>query len=446
MVTWPTASPCGAHGRRFGAEMAVGVDLHLDAAIGEDALGDDGDQIDALDLLADDEGRRLVVGIGGAGADRGDEAAAGVDQFAVPLPRLRRERHDGAAGSRPLVEDGQRVHAHDPAADIAVAVAGAGAAVGDVAHDRTGIAADLLRHLLLAGIMRLEAFGKLAHARASLSRIAAQDARRRRRHLGHQHAGGVADGVEDRRRGRDQHMLAQPLGAERSFRIGNLDQDGLDRRHVADGRDQIVVQILGAAGDVFLHQRHADALRDAALDLAFDQQRVDRLADIVRGGDLDQLHRAELQVDLEFGDLRAIAIDGVGLALALGVERQRRRIVGFLGAEDEAVGIGSQRGEIDAAGGFALADDDQAAPSRASVAFVRDIGEAQDLFAQRAAGLFRRLAGDEGLARGRGLAGVGRDRRCRRSSAGTSSSGRPSASAQICAMTVLEPWPISTAP
>ncbi len=61
---------CGAHGRRLGAEMAVGVDLHLDAAIGEDALGHDGDEVDALDLLADDEGRRLVVGIGGAGADR----------------------------------------------------------------------------------------------------------------------------------------------------------------------------------------------------------------------------------------------------------------------------------------------------------------------------------------------------------------------------------------
>ena len=59
----------GAHRRRLGAEMAVGVDLHLDAAIGEDALGDDGDEIDALDLLADDEGRRLVVGIGRAGAD-----------------------------------------------------------------------------------------------------------------------------------------------------------------------------------------------------------------------------------------------------------------------------------------------------------------------------------------------------------------------------------------
>ena len=55
--------------------------------------------------------------------------------------------------------------------------------------------------------------------------------------------------------------------------------------HVADRRDQVVVQVLGAAGDVLLHQRHADALGDAALDLALDQRRVDRAADVVGGGD-----------------------------------------------------------------------------------------------------------------------------------------------------------------
>ena len=49
----------GAHRRRLGAEMAVGVDLHLDAAIGEDALGDDGDEIDAFDLLETMKGAGL---------------------------------------------------------------------------------------------------------------------------------------------------------------------------------------------------------------------------------------------------------------------------------------------------------------------------------------------------------------------------------------------------
>ena len=149
--------------------MAIGVDLHLDAAVGEDAFGDDGDEIDAFDHLADDEGRRLVVGISGAGADRRDETPAGVHQLAIPGFAFGDERHHGAAGLCRVVEDGQRIHAHDAAADIAVASAGAGAAVGDVAHDGTGVAADFFRHLLLAGIVGFETFGKLAHRRASLA-------------------------------------------------------------------------------------------------------------------------------------------------------------------------------------------------------------------------------------------------------------------------------------
>ena len=53
-------------------------------------------------------------------------------------------------------------------------------------------------------------------------------------------------------------------------------------RHVADGRDQIIVQVLAAAGMKLLHQREAEPLRDAAFDLAFHQRRVDRAADVVR--------------------------------------------------------------------------------------------------------------------------------------------------------------------
>ena len=74
-----------AHRCLLGAEEAVGVDLHLDAAIAEDALGHDGDHIDAVNLGRDDERGRLVVGIGGAGADRGDECALLVDDLAVPF-------------------------------------------------------------------------------------------------------------------------------------------------------------------------------------------------------------------------------------------------------------------------------------------------------------------------------------------------------------------------
>ena len=87
----------GAHGRAFGAEMAVGVDLQLDAAIAVDALGDDRHHVDAVDLGRDDEGRRLVVGIGGAGADGGDERAGRSEDVAAPGAVRIDERHELAA-------------------------------------------------------------------------------------------------------------------------------------------------------------------------------------------------------------------------------------------------------------------------------------------------------------------------------------------------------------
>ena len=110
-----------------------------------------------------------------------------------------------------------------------------------------------------------------------------------------------------------------------------------DLRDVADGGDEVVVQVLGAAGEVFLHQRQADALGDAAFDLAFGEGGVDGAAEVVGGGELEELDRAEGGVDGELGDLGAVAVDGVGGALAVGVERRGRRVVAFLGGEDVAV-------------------------------------------------------------------------------------------------------------
>ena len=186
----------------------------------------------------------------------------------------------------------------------------------DVAHHRAGVAADLVVGL--------------GHARASAAR-GSPGARgpASRARAGFADAGRVMDGVEDRRRGRDQRLLADALGAERADRRRVLDQDALDRRHVADGRDQIVVQVLALAGEELLHQREAEPLRGAALDLAFDQRRIDRAADVVRAGQPQHLHAAELDVDLDLGDMRARAEHRVGLALAVLVERRRRRIEGL---------------------------------------------------------------------------------------------------------------------
>ncbi len=105
-----------------------------------------------------------------------------------------------------------------------------------------------------------------------------------------------------------------------------LDQDALDRRHVANRRDQIVVQVLALAGEELLHQREAEALRRAALDLAFDQRRIDRPADVVRADETQHFDAPELHVDLDLRHMRAGAEHGVRIALPVLVERRRRRI------------------------------------------------------------------------------------------------------------------------
>src|SRR5215813_6133149 len=166
-------------------------------------------------------------------------------------------------------------------------------------------------------------------ARVGISAEAPQQRRaepiRRGGRVTHAHAGRMMDRVEDRRRGRDQRRLADPLGAVRAERLAVLDQDHLDRRDVAERRDQVIVEVLGLAGVILLHQREADALGDPAMDLAFHLRRVDRPADVVRGGDLQELGRTELEIHRELGELRGEPVGRVGRAPAVRVERHGRR-------------------------------------------------------------------------------------------------------------------------
>ena len=124
----------GAHGGGFRAEMAVGIDFHLQAAIGENTLRDHGDHVHAVDVGADDEGGGFIVRVGGAGADAGGEDVAGGERVGGPV----------GAGEADLIgaadQHGQRVHAGEAVIDIAVAVAGAGFARADAAEHRAGIA------------------------------------------------------------------------------------------------------------------------------------------------------------------------------------------------------------------------------------------------------------------------------------------------------------------
>ena len=55
-----------------------------------------------------------------------------------------------------------------------------------------------------------------------------------------------------------------------------------------------------------LEQRLADALRDAAVDLAVDDQRIDGAPDIVDGGVADDLDHAGVGIDLDLADVGAV--------------------------------------------------------------------------------------------------------------------------------------------
>src|SRR4051794_19651493 len=106
-------------------------------------------------------------------------------------------------------------------------------------------------------------------------------------------AGRVADGAEDGGGGGDEGGLADALRSEGPLGLGVLNEAHVDLRHVADCRDQVVVQVFGAAWDVLLHQREAEPLRNAAVDLALDERRIDRAADVMRGEDAQHLRRGE---------------------------------------------------------------------------------------------------------------------------------------------------------
>ena len=186
-----------------------------------------------------------------------------------------------------------------------------------------------------------------------------------------------------------------------------LDQDALDRRHVADGRNEVVVQVLALAGEELLHQRETETLRGAALDLAFDQRRIDRAADVVRACEPQDFDAAELDIDLDLGDMRARPEHRVGLALAVLVERRSRRIEGLGDLHDEARGVDRQFRQIDPP--FAArARDDHRAGGEADPRLLAHVRQSQDRGAHRSRGQDRRVAGDEGLARGGGLAAIGR--------------------------------------
>ena len=122
----------------LGAEITVGIDLHLDAAIAEDAFRNDGHHIDALNLGGDDERRWLVIRIGGARAEPGNKVLTRCQHLARPGLAALHKRHQFVR----TAGDQQGIKAIELTADIGVTVTGADLAFPDAAQHRAGVAAD----------------------------------------------------------------------------------------------------------------------------------------------------------------------------------------------------------------------------------------------------------------------------------------------------------------
>ena len=95
--------------------------------------------------------------------------------------------------------------------------------------------------------------------------------------------------------------------------------------------------------DRLLHQGLADPLHRAAMNLAGEQQRIERHAEIVDDDVIDDPDDAGGRIDLDFGQMRAVGIGAVGAGEGrAGV--QLRRIdagrFGQIGKADRAIGAG----------------------------------------------------------------------------------------------------------
>src|SRR5262249_34454122 len=118
----------------------------------------------------------------------------------------------------------------------------------------------------------------------------------------------------DHRRGRaDGTRLPAALGAERivGARLA-LVALGDEQRQIVRARHRIVHEraadeLAAAVVGARLERRLADALGDAAVDLALDDHRIDDGADVVDAPEPDDLDAAGVRIDLELADMRAIA-------------------------------------------------------------------------------------------------------------------------------------------
>src|SRR5262249_8939322 len=167
-----------------------------------------------------------------------------------------------------------------------------------------------------------------------------------------------------RRGGADRTRLPAALGAERIVRAGlALVAFGDEQRQIVGAghrvvheraADELAAPVVGAT----LEQRLADALGEAAVDLALDDHRIDDGADVVAAPETDDLDAAGVRIDLELADMRPVAegearrivdrgllqagLDGLERKVVRYVSRLRDRREGHapVGAGDDECAIG----------------------------------------------------------------------------------------------------------
>jgi hypothetical protein len=133
-------------------------------------------------------------------------------------------------------------------------------------------------------------------------------------------ANGVSDGIDHGCWCGDRPRLSAALDAERIRRRLRFGKANLERRQVVGMRHAVIHQRPGHELTVFvvhrtLQQGLPDALRDAAMNLPFDNHRIDHCAEIVDGGPIHDVSLAGLTINLDLANV------------ATGREREIGRIV-----------------------------------------------------------------------------------------------------------------------
>jgi hypothetical protein len=214
----------------------------------------------------------------------------------------------------------------------------------------------------------------------------------------------------------DQALQESPEARERLgqtlVRLGLLDEDRFDRRHVQDRRDQVVGERRVADVAVLeldlLHQGEPEPLGRAAFDLSVHALRVEGPPHVLRRRDLHHPDQPEILVDVHDRALRGEGEADVDVALSAGIERLRLAVVVHARLLDRGIQELFDRADRDAAGQDRSALKRQRSPEDLS-GRVRAAPHAPEQFvADHPAGQLRRAAGHHRLAR-RGTGAGGAD-------------------------------------